>query len=90
MSLDAQHQDTLIEWLSAHTPTLQDGASAYLCAMQSLDSPHVRMRPAVYKDGDKWCALYGPDLQSGVAGFGDTPAQACSAFDAVWLKGEAE
>ena len=26
-----------------------------------------------YKDGDKWCALYGEDLQSGIAGFGDTP-----------------
>lgn len=26
-----------------------------------------------YKDGDKWCALYGEDLQSGIAGFGNTP-----------------
>jgi hypothetical protein len=21
-------------------------------------------------DGDQWCALYGPDLQEGIAGFG--------------------
>lgn len=26
-----------------------------------------------YKDGNQWCALYGEDLQSGIAGFGATP-----------------
>lgn len=26
-----------------------------------------------FKDGDKWCALYGEDLQAGIAGFGNTP-----------------
>jgi len=26
-----------------------------------------------YKDGNQWCALYGEDLQSGIAGFGNTP-----------------
>jgi len=30
----------------------------------------------VSKDGDQWCALVGPDLQEGVAGFGRTPAEA--------------
>ena len=30
----------------------------------------------VYLDGDKWCALVGRDLQSGIAGFGDTKAEA--------------
>ncbi|KKK80387.1 hypothetical protein LCGC14_2824010 [marine sediment metagenome] len=87
MSLDAQHQDTLIEWLSAHTPQLHDGAYAYLCAMQNLDAPHVRMRPAIYIDGNKWCALYGKNIQDGVAGFGDSPEAACAEFDKAWLKG---
>lgn len=25
------------------------------------------------KDGNQWCALYGEDLQAGIAGFGNTP-----------------
>lgn len=29
-----------------------------------------------YKDGDQWCALYGENLQEGIAGFGDTPYNA--------------
>lgn len=29
-----------------------------------------------FKDGNKWCALYGEDLQVGIAGFGDTPFMA--------------
>ena len=28
------------------------------------------------KDGDQWCALYGEDLQVGVAGFGETKVDA--------------
>lgn len=46
--------------------------------------PHVLMRPKVYPDGDRWCALYGDDLQSGVCGFGASPEKACEAFDVVW------
>ena len=30
----------------------------------------------IFPDGDMWCALIGPDLQEGVAGFGTTPEQA--------------
>lgn len=26
-----------------------------------------------FKDGNQWCALYGEDLQVGIAGFGNTP-----------------
>jgi hypothetical protein len=47
-------------------------------------SPHVLMRPRVYPDGDQWCALYGDNLQDGVAGFGDTPELACADFDKNW------
>jgi hypothetical protein len=42
------------------------------------------MRPAIYPDGDMWCALYGEDLQRGVAGFGETPELACADFDRNW------
>lgn len=30
----------------------------------------------IFPDGDMWCALIGPDLQEGVAGFGTTPEKA--------------
>ena len=46
--------------------------------------PSAVFRPRLYPDGDQWCALYGDDLQSGVAGFGDTPDQAMRDFDAAW------
>jgi len=46
--------------------------------------PHVLMRPKLMLDGDKWCVLYGENLQEGLAGFGATPEQAMNAFDAAW------
>lgn len=46
--------------------------------------PSVLYRPSLYPDGDQWCALYGANLQEGVAGFGDTPAAAMAAFDVAW------
>ena len=36
---------------------------------------------APYPDGNSWCVLWGEDLQSGVAGFGDTPILAVYAFN---------
>ena len=50
--------------------------------------PFFLLRPRVFKDGDKWCALLSDDLQIGVAAFGDTPAKAASAFDVAWRTGE--
>lgn len=41
-----------------------------------------------YKDGGQWCVLYGDDLQSGIAGFGDTPSLAMLNFnDAMISRG---
>lgn len=60
------------------------------CEMQitAMDqrAPHVLMRPIIFPDGNKWCALYGEDLQMGVAGFGDTPEGAAADFDSNWRK----
>jgi hypothetical protein len=53
-------------------------------AQYAQQAPHVLMRPKVYPDGDHWCALYGVDLQEGVAGFGKTPEGACENFDYNW------
>jgi len=49
--------------------------------------PFYLLRPRVFPDGNQWCALYGDDLQSGVCGFGNTPAKAADAFDKEWFHG---
>lgn len=51
--------------------------------------PFVLLRPRMFPDGDQWCALYGDNLQDGVAGFGDTPANAAVDFDVQWLNAKA-
>ena len=48
--------------------------------------PCVMMRPKLSVDGNQWCALYGDNLQDGVAGFGDSPAKAMADFDRNWWK----
>jgi len=47
--------------------------------------PSVVFKPSLSQDGDMWCALFGDNLQGGVAGFGETPAKAMWAFDTAWL-----
>lgn len=46
--------------------------------------PFVLLRPKMFPDGNKWCALYGDNIQEGVAGFGDTPDAASWDFDRNW------
>ena len=47
--------------------------------------PCVLFKPTLSQDGDMWCALFGENLQEGVAGFGETPAKAMWAFDEAWM-----
>lgn len=54
-------------------------------AAAEYQRPSVLMRPAISIDGNQWCALYGDNLQDGVAGFGDTPAAAMIDFDKTWF-----
>lgn len=49
------------------------------------EQPSYMLRPKLSRDGDKWCALYGDNLQDGVAGFGDSPKLAYAAFDKAWV-----
>lgn len=46
-----------------------------------LQAASVLFRPNLSVDGDQWCAMYGNDLQSGVAGFGVSPSKAMDDFD---------
>ena len=34
-----------------------------------------------FQDGNQWCVLLGPDIQSGICGFGDTPLEAIHDFE---------
>lgn len=55
-------------------------------ASTEMTRPCVLFRPRVFIDGDMWCALYGENLQDGVAGFGKSVADAMADFDAEWSK----
>ena len=55
-------------------------------AAAAHESPSAIYRPRLSIDGNKWCALYGDNLQDGVAGFGDSPADAMWDFDRQWNK----
>jgi hypothetical protein len=43
--------------------------------------PSVLYKPELYIDGDKWCALYGINIQDGCCGFGNSPQEAMDNFD---------
>lgn len=49
-----------------------------------MKRPSVLFRPRLFIDGGKWCALYGENLQDGVAAFADSPEEAMRHFDTAW------
>lgn len=57
---------------------------AIISAASEHARPSVLFRPALSIDGNQWCALYGTNIQEGVAGFGDSPANAMWDFDRNW------
>lgn len=61
-----------------------NAANMAYAAEEQRTRPCVLFRPALSLDGDKWCALYGENLQDGVAAFGDSPESAMAAFDKAW------
>ena len=77
-AVDAVMRDANLSYYVAMT------AEAYRCAAAEQERPCVLFRPSLGRDGNKWCALYGEDLMHGVAGFGDTPAEAMHDFDKSW------
>lgn len=50
--------------------------SEYSHRILVLESCMGKSSIRISKDGNQWCALIGEDLQSGIAGFGDTPSAA--------------
>ncbi len=50
--------------------------------------PEAIYKPRLFVDGNQWCALYGENIQEGIAGFGDTPSEALTSWgnEFTWLK----
>ena len=67
---------------SLHGEIIKDEFRNVACQMQR---PSAIFKPSLTIDGNQWCAMYGEDLQSGVAGFGDSPALAMEDFDKSWF-----
>lgn len=75
-----------ISWQVEHVKSAIVAAADEWCAAgREHARPASRMRPVLSADGNQWCMLYGSNLQEGVAGFGDTPEAAATAFDKAWL-----
>jgi len=56
-------------------------------ALGELVRPFNLVKPSVYMDGDRWCALLGKDMMEGVVAFGRTPDEVGRLFDIAWRGG---
>lgn len=56
-------------------------AQAAIQAWDDANRPSILLKLKLYIDGDQWCALFGSDIQDGLAGFGETPNMAMLDFD---------
>ena len=63
---------------------MQCVAQEFIWAARELTRPSLTLRLVPFKDGNKWCVLYGDDLMTGISGFGDTPLKACHDFDKAY------
>jgi hypothetical protein len=64
----------------------QEAGGTFTGAAVEMQRPSVLWRPRLFRDGDQWCALYGQNIQDGVAAFGKTPDEAMRNFDTTWGK----
>lgn len=76
----SQHAASQIaHWAEMSKEAIRQAASCY-------EAPSAIFKPKLMLDGNAWCALYGDNLQDGVAGFGSSPAKAMEDFDRNWFK----
>lgn len=50
-------------------------------------APHIVQKARILQDKNRWCCVLG-DVLTGIAGYGNTPEQACAEFDRIWRKNE--
>ena len=55
-------------------------------AQQLSFSPHLNVPIRVYREGSRWVCVFecDPEPLNCVMAYGESPAQACSNFDALW------
>jgi hypothetical protein len=85
--LDLELQHCVMESI-AHEARM--AGNAIRVAASLYERPSVVFRPKLSIDGNQWCALYGENIQVGVAGFGASPADAMWDFDKNWATKLAE
>jgi len=84
MSAESAIREAALEKLDISW-ALQAATEAIRDVQYEMIRPSVLFRPSISIDGNQWCALYGDNLQDGVAGFGDTPDRAMRDFDTNWV-----
>lgn len=82
-----QEEGAMIEEIRENTAFIEQDTATYV--QREEVRPFIRMLPSGQLtfgiDGSQWCVLLGGDLQTGVAGFGDSPEAASRDFDKAWL-----
>ena len=63
---------------------IQQAAYEWQIAASEQTRPCVVFKPALSRDGDHWCALFGENLADGVVAFGKSPSEAMYEFDKAW------
>lgn len=91
---DTSHIDQMLFEAACYKSTAAQREAEAMRLAESTElernRPFMLLRPRIFIDGNQWCALYGENLQEGVAGFGDTPAKASVQFDIEWLNAPAQ
>jgi hypothetical protein len=76
------------QWQQRIASTVEHWCEMARESVREVAAEHARpsavFKPQLSVDGNQWCALYGNNLQEGVAGFGDSPANAMWDFDRNW------
>jgi hypothetical protein len=81
MTMTEEHSQMAMQAISHYA---ECASNAIQMAASEYAEPSAIYRPGLSIDGDQWCALYGANLQDGVAGFGASPALAMRDFNANW------
>lgn len=69
-----------------HNETILQQEKLNLIIEQEEYNLFVMLKPALYKDGNQWCCLYGENIQEGIVGFGDTPYKSILDWTKSWNK----
>lgn len=82
--VDAAVRQAVSESFASADQQIRCIAQEFAITADDQRRPSVMFRPRLSIDGNQWCALYGDNLQDGVAGFGNSPSAAMHDFDRAW------